>query len=156
MTVSHAAQHRPASPPSSGGAWRATLSGFSANMVGIGLARFAYTPLLPAIVGAHWFAPSTVAYLGAANLAGYLADAALARPLAARVAAPPTLNTMMMLATVAFIRAAPATTIAALTGGTALTPVGRAARLSSPRLGEALKSRLMHCVREQMGQAVDV
>jgi predicted MFS family arabinose efflux permease len=86
--------------------WRATLSGFSANLVGIGLARFAYTPLLPAIVGAHWFAPSTAAYLGAANLAGYLAGAALARPLAARVAAPLTLNTMMMLATVAFIACA--------------------------------------------------
>ncbi len=103
MTVS---QHRPASSPSSGGVWRATLSGFSANLVGIGLARFAYTPLLPAIVGAHWFTPSTAAYLGAANLAGYLAGAVLARPLAARVAAPPTLNAMMMLATVAFIACA--------------------------------------------------
>ena len=89
MTVSHASRHRPASPPSSGGIWRATMSGFSASLVGIGLARFAYTPLLPAIVGAHWFAPSTAAYLGAANLAGYLAGAVLARPLAARVAAHP-------------------------------------------------------------------
>ena len=79
MTVSHASRHRPASPPSSGGMWRATMSGFSASLVGIGLARFAYTLLLPAIVGAHWFAPSTAAYLGAANLAGYLAGAVLAR-----------------------------------------------------------------------------
>jgi predicted MFS family arabinose efflux permease len=86
--------------------WRATMSGFSASLVGIGLARFAYTPLLPAIVGAHWFAPSTAAYLGAANLAGYLAGAVLARPLAARVAAAPTLNAMMMLATVAFVACA--------------------------------------------------
>ena len=106
MTVSHASQHRPAASPSSGSVWRATLSGFSANMVGIGLARFAYTPLLPAIVGAHWFAPSTAAYLGAANLAGYLAGAVLARPLAARVPAAPTLNAMMMLATLAFIACA--------------------------------------------------
>lgn len=106
MTVYHASQHRPAASPSSGSLWRATLSGFSANLVGIGLARFAYTPLLPAIVGAHWFAPSTAAYLGAANLAGYLAGAALERPLAARVSAAPTLNAMMMLATVAFIACA--------------------------------------------------
>jgi len=106
MTVSHASQHRPASSPSSGSMWRATLSGFSANLVGIGLARFAYTPLLPAIVGAHWFTPSTAAYLSAANLAGYLAGAVLARPLAARVAAAPTLNAMMMLATVAFVACA--------------------------------------------------
>ena len=106
MTVSHASRHRPASSPSSGSMWRATLSGFSANLVGIGLARFAYTPLLPAIVGAHWFTPSTAAYLSAANLAGYLAGAVLARPLAARVAAAPTLNAMMMLATVAFVACA--------------------------------------------------
>ena len=38
--------------------WRATLSAASASLVGIGLARFAYTPLLPAIIGARWFTPS--------------------------------------------------------------------------------------------------
>jgi len=32
MTVSHASRHRPASPPSSGGMWRATMSGFSASL----------------------------------------------------------------------------------------------------------------------------
>jgi len=40
---------------------RATLSGFCASLIGIGLARFAYTPLLPAIVDAHWFAPALAA-----------------------------------------------------------------------------------------------
>jgi hypothetical protein len=70
MSMSNASRHRPASLPASRSAWRATLSGFSASLVGIGLARFAYTPLLPAIIGARWFAPSSAAYLGAANLAG--------------------------------------------------------------------------------------
>ena len=32
--------------------WRAILSAFCASLIGIGLARFAYTPLLPAIVDA--------------------------------------------------------------------------------------------------------
>jgi hypothetical protein len=36
-------------------AWRATLSGLSATLVGIGLARFAYTPLMPALIAARWF-----------------------------------------------------------------------------------------------------
>lgn len=62
--------------------WRAALSGCCASLVGIGLARFAYTPLLPAIVDAHWFASSDAAYLAAANLVGYLAGALLARPMA--------------------------------------------------------------------------
>jgi MFS family permease len=86
--------------------WRATLSGSCASLVGIGLARFAYTPLLPAIIGAHWFAPSAAAYLGAANLAGYLAGALLGRPLAARIPVPVLLRGLMLLATVALFACA--------------------------------------------------
>lgn len=92
-------------PPSRPGAsgWRGTLSACCATLVGIGLARFAYTPLLPAIIDARWFAPSAAAYLGAANLAGYLAGALLGRPLAARVRLPPLLRALMLLATAAFL-----------------------------------------------------
>ncbi|HVE22338.1 MAG TPA: YbfB/YjiJ family MFS transporter [Acidocella sp.] len=86
--------------------WRATLSASCASLVGIGLARFAYTPLLPAIIGAHWFAPSAAAYLGAANLAGYLAGALLGRPLATKIPAPMLLRGLMLLATVAFFACA--------------------------------------------------
>jgi len=53
----------------------ATLAALAAMFAGIGLARFAYTPLLPALVAAHWFSAEQAAYLGAANLAGYLAGA---------------------------------------------------------------------------------
>lgn len=86
--------------------WRATLSASSASLVGIGLARFAYTPLLPAIISAHWFAPSAAAYLGAANLAGYLAGALLGRPLVARIPAHIALRALMLLATIAFFACA--------------------------------------------------
>lgn len=86
--------------------WRATLAGACASLVGIGLARFAYTPLLPAIIEAHWFAPSAAAYLGAANLAGYLAGALAARPLAAKVPAPILLRGLMLMATAAFFACA--------------------------------------------------
>jgi len=34
------------------GLWRATLSGFCAILVGLGFARFAYSPLIPALIGA--------------------------------------------------------------------------------------------------------
>jgi predicted MFS family arabinose efflux permease len=86
-----------AAPP----AWRAVLAGLCAYLVGLGLARFAYTPLLPAIIGAHWFGASQAAYLGAANLAGYLAGALLAGPMAARWGARPVLRAMMALTTLA-------------------------------------------------------
>ncbi|NTX28059.1 YbfB/YjiJ family MFS transporter [Burkholderia pyrrocinia] len=86
--------------------WRGTVSGASASLIGIGLARFAYTPLLPAIIGAHWFPASTAAYLGAANLGGYLAGALVAGQLARRMGSTGVLRAMMLLATLAFVACA--------------------------------------------------
>lgn len=86
--------------------WRATLAGLSASLVGIGLARFAYTPLLPVLITAGWFPASQAAYLGAANLAGYLGGALCARPLARWGGAPRVLRGMMTLVTVAFFACA--------------------------------------------------
>jgi predicted MFS family arabinose efflux permease len=94
------------SHPAAFNVWRGTLAGASASLIGIGLARFAYTPLLPAIIGAHWFPASTAAYLGAANLGGYLAGALLAAAMV-RAAKPATvLRAMMLLATIAFVACA--------------------------------------------------
>jgi Uncharacterised MFS-type transporter YbfB len=81
------------------GVWRAIFAGLSANLVGVGLARFAYTPLIPALSAAQWFSASTTIYLGAANLAGYLAGALLARSIARRIGAAPALRAMMFVAT---------------------------------------------------------
>jgi predicted MFS family arabinose efflux permease len=82
------------------------LAGLCANLLGVGLARFAYTPLIPALIAAQWFSPSTTLFLGAANLAGYLAGAVLARRIAARVGAAPTLRAMMAAAAAAFFACA--------------------------------------------------
>lgn len=87
-------------------AWRATLAGLCASLVGIGLARFAYTPLLPALVTHGWFPAPQAAYLGAANLAGYLGGALGARPLLRRAPGPTILRAMMALVTVAFFACA--------------------------------------------------
>src|SRR5258708_14993582 len=76
---------------------RATFAALCANLVGIGLARFGYTPLIPALIAAAWFAPSAAVYLGAANLAGYLAGALGARAIAARTGAPALLRGSMLL-----------------------------------------------------------
>ena len=81
--------------------WRATLSAASASLVGIGLARFAYPPLLPAIIDARWFSASQAAYLGAANLAGYLLGVLFANHLARRTSARAVLRAMMSLTALA-------------------------------------------------------
>ena len=55
-----------------------------ATLAGIGIARFAYTPLLPAIIQEGWFTASQGAYLGAANLLGYFIGALAAHSLSER------------------------------------------------------------------------
>ena len=85
---------------------RAIFAGLCASLVGIGLARFAYTPLIPPLIEAHWFAAKDVIYLGAANLVGYLIGALLGRPMARRFSARITLRVMMLLASAAFFACA--------------------------------------------------
>ncbi|XHS76528.1 YbfB/YjiJ family MFS transporter [Burkholderiaceae bacterium UC74_6] len=94
------------SPSPSPPVWRAVLAGLCAYLVGLGLARFAYTPLLPAIVQAHWFDASQAAYLGAANLAGYLAGALSANPLASRWAARAVLRWTMLVTSLTLLACA--------------------------------------------------
>ena len=91
----------PAVPP-----LRAALAALSANLVGIGLARFAYTPLIPALIGAHWFLPSAAVYLGAANLAGYLVGALGARRVAVRLGGAAALRGAMALTAVSLLACA--------------------------------------------------
>ncbi|MGO4305813.1 YbfB/YjiJ family MFS transporter [Cupriavidus sp. RAF12] len=84
----------------------AALAGLCASLVAIGLARFAYTPLIPPLIQAHWFSASDVVTLGAANFAGYLAGALLGRPLAARLSNRHALRWLMVIATIAFFACA--------------------------------------------------
>lgn len=89
-----------------GRAWFATAAGLSASLVAIGLARFAYTPLVPPLISAHWFPAADVVALAAANFAGYLAGALIGQPLAQRFSCPPVLRLMMIVATAAFFACA--------------------------------------------------
>ncbi len=85
---------------------RVTAAGFCGTLVGIGLARFAYTPLIPALIVAGWLTPPQAAYLGADNLAGYLLGAIVARRLAELGGARRVLRAMMVLSSVAFFACA--------------------------------------------------
>src|SRR4051812_27384929 len=78
--------------------WLSAAAGLCASLVGLGLARFAYTPLIPALISAKWFTPAEAVYLGAANLAGYLAGALIARDIGARIGSVWALRGMMVLA----------------------------------------------------------
>lgn len=77
------------------------LAGLMATLLGLGLARFAYTPLLPALVQQGWLRADAAAYLGAAALLGYLIGALLAARAAARWGNVPVLKAMMLLTALA-------------------------------------------------------
>lgn len=86
--------------------WRATLAGFCATLVGNGLGRFAFTPLIPALIQAGWFSAPEAFYLQAANLAGYLLGAISGRPLARLIRNIGALRSMMAVGTVALFACA--------------------------------------------------
>ena len=86
--------------------WPAVAAGLAATLLGVGLARFAYPPLIPALVDAGWFSAPEAAYLGAANLAGYAAGALGAARLADAWGAGRMLAAAMALAAAAFLACA--------------------------------------------------
>lgn len=69
-----AACHRTAMTKMLSLAQAATL-GFTALLVGIGLGRFGYPALIPAIIGAGWVTPEVAHVSAASNLAGYVVGA---------------------------------------------------------------------------------
>lgn len=88
-------------------AWQWTaFAGWTAFVVGLGLARFAYAPLFPALVAAGWFSPSQAAYIGAANLIGYLAGAWLAGKLRTSIRPNVILPAVMAAITLSFFAGA--------------------------------------------------
>ncbi len=55
--------------------WRLAFLGLAGSLVGNGLARFAYTPLVPVLVEEGWMTTAEAGYLGAFNYAGYFVGA---------------------------------------------------------------------------------
>lgn len=81
---------------------RPALAGAAATFCGVGLARFAYVPLFPAMVAAQWVSGPEAGLLGAVNLTGYLAGVLGGRALARSVGTSRVLDIGMGLAAAAF------------------------------------------------------
>lgn len=81
-------------------------AGLCASLIGIGLARFAYTPLIPPLIAAQWFSADTVVFLAAANLLGYLLGAMGGKRLASAIGSVAVLKAMMLLTALSFLACA--------------------------------------------------
>ena len=51
---------------------RNALAGAGALLLGLGIGRFGYTPLMPVLIENHWLSVGAAGYLGATNLFGYV------------------------------------------------------------------------------------
>jgi MFS family permease len=79
------------------------LAGAAAILVGLGLSRFAFPPLMPSMIEAGWFSASQTAYLGASNLLGYLLGAVSAAWFAGRVGGPRAIRVGMVTVALSFL-----------------------------------------------------
>lgn len=108
-------------------------AGLCASLIGIGFARFAYTPLIPPLIASRWLDPDAVIYLAAANLLGYLLGAVAGRRVASALGSVAVLKGAMLLTVVSFLACAvPFSTgwffawrlISGITGGAIMVLVG--------------------------------
>lgn len=111
---------------------RAATLGFTALLVGVGIGRFGYPALIPAIVGAGWVTPEVAHLSAASNLAGYVAGALFCAYAVRRIGARLTVVLSLWLTVASFALSAvplPAFLFAALrflsglTGGALMTAV---------------------------------
>jgi len=61
-----------------GGVRRLAFVGLAGGLIGVGICRFAFTPLVPVMIGEGWITAAEAGYLGAVNFAGYFLGAATA------------------------------------------------------------------------------
>jgi predicted MFS family arabinose efflux permease len=74
----------------------AAFAGLCATLIGLGFGRFAYVPLLPLMIDAHWTSTSGAAQIAAANLIGYLIGALAAHWLALKIGARLTVRAALL------------------------------------------------------------
>ena len=126
----------------------AGLAGASALCTTIGLARFGYVPLFPALVAAGWVGGGEAGALGATTFAGHLIGALSAPFLGARLGVRRALDLAMALATLSFLACAlplgfawlaPWRCVAGIAGGIAISLAGPAVQAVTPdgRRGQA-------------------
>lgn len=83
-----------------------SAAGLAALLVGLGFGRFAYTALVPGLIGEHWIVPGETGTLAAANFAGYLVGALAGAPIARRIGVPQALRLGMVMTALAFVGSA--------------------------------------------------
>ncbi len=117
------------------------VAGACATLLGVGLQRFAYAPLVPAMVQQGWLTASEAGLLGSANFAGYVLGGLTAAMVARRLGTASALRLAMLVASGCFVLCAPRwgfawlapwRTLAGVAGGGLMVLVGPAVQGAVP------------------------
>lgn len=87
-------------------ALRNALAGLGALLLGLGIGRFGYTPLMPVLIEQGWLSAGEAGYLGATNLFGYVFGSLLAASLARLVPVPRLTRISMVTVAVSLVACA--------------------------------------------------
>jgi predicted MFS family arabinose efflux permease len=87
--------------------WPAAWPALCATLVGVGIGRFSYTPLIPFLIASGIVSESEAAYLGAAGVLGYLFGAALAARVAVRFGMTASVRAAFALAVISLAACVP-------------------------------------------------
>ena len=77
----------------------AGLCGICAMVIGLGIGRYSFVPLIPAIVSNEWFDEALTGYLGSVTLLGYLLGGVTAHRLSEKLGSANTIKLAMVLIT---------------------------------------------------------
>ncbi|MEK9968453.1 MAG: YbfB/YjiJ family MFS transporter [Ferrovibrio sp.] len=85
---------------------RNALAGFGALLLGLGIGRFGYTPLMPVLIEQGWLSAGDAGYLGATNLFGYVVGSLSAATMARLVPVPRLTRISMVTVAVSLVACA--------------------------------------------------
>jgi predicted MFS family arabinose efflux permease len=85
---------------------RNALAGFGALVLGLGIGRFGYTPLMPVLIEQGWLSAGDAGYLGATNLFGYVVGSLMAATMARLVPVPRLTRISMVTVAVSLVACA--------------------------------------------------
>ena len=80
----------------------AGICGICATIIGLGIGRFAFVPLIPAMVSHGWYNEALTGYLGSSTLLGYLLGGVTAHRLSERFGSANTIKLSMVIITIVY------------------------------------------------------
>ncbi|MCL1079675.1 YbfB/YjiJ family MFS transporter [Parashewanella spongiae] len=85
------------------GIFWASFCGLCATVIGLGIGRFSFVPLIPAMISNDWYSEALTGYLGSTTLFGYLLGGLTAHRLSEKIGSANTIKLSMVIVTFVYL-----------------------------------------------------